>query len=380
MKPKLRVLDIQPTPEGFALRDPYGVSREVLVLSPEAMYIASLLNGERDLTDLQALLLRESGSLVPKEKLQELVEALEKAGFLEDETTQARLRAAEEAFLKNPRPMALAEMSYPKTQEGFEAFLEAFAAFAPEIEPRPARALLMPHLEPRRVPEVYGAALAVLKHTPPPDRVLILGVAHRPIAAPAAALALPFETPLGELAADTEALLALDALIGFELFNTPLAFKEEHSVEFPAVFVKARWPSSKILPLIVASDDRLALRELAEALALLQKSHPFFPLLAVDLSHVGGRFGHGPINRALADRARRTDLSYLRQLARGEFEAAFQDLKAQQNQTHIDALGSALAASRVIRGQGELLAYTLSPELETLSAVGAGVVAWYEGA
>jgi len=377
MKPRLRTLDIQPTPEGYLLRDPYGVSQEVLVLSPEAMYLASLMDGTRTLEDIQAEILKSSGSVIPREKLEELQNALEKAGFLETEEILGKIAEAERTFLSKPRPMALAQASYPGTREGLEAFLNGMLAFAPEVEERPLQALLMPHLELRRVPEAYGAAYRAMQKTPAPERVLILGVAHRPIRGPAAALPLSIETPHGVLEADLEALQALDALVGFELFREPLAFKEEHSIEFPAIFVKAAWPSAKVLPLIVASEDEAALKELAEALRLLAKERPFFPLLAVDLSHVGGRFGHGPIGPELKNKAERTDRSYLDLLAQGRFEEAFQFLSDRENDTYIDALGAAQAASRVIVGEGRVLAYRLSPELETLSAVGAGAVGWY---
>ncbi len=377
MKPKLRMLDIQPTPEGYLLRDPYGVSEEVLVLSPEAMYLASLMDGTRTLEDIQAEILKGSGSVIPKEKLEELQSALEKAGFLETEEISKKIAEAERAFLSKPRPMALAGASYPETKEGFEAFLNGMLAFAPEVEEKPLKALLMPHLELRRVPEAYGAAYQAMQRTPAPERVLILGVAHRPIQNPAAALPLAIETPHGVLEADLEALQALDALVGFELFREPLAFKEEHSIEFPALFVKAAWPNAKVLPLIVSSEDEAALAELAEALRLLAKERPFFPLLAVDLSHVGGRFGHGPIAPELKKKAETTDRTYLDFLAKSRFEEAFRFLKDRENATYIDAMGAAQAASRVVEGEGKVLTYRLSPELETLSAVGAGMVGWY---
>ena len=377
MKPKLRTLDVQPSPEGYLLRDPYGVSDQVLVLSPEAMYLATLLDGTRDATDIQALVLKQSGSVLSREKIEELIEALARAGFLEDEQTQKKLAEAERSFLSRPRPMALAGQSYPREAEAFRAHLKAFEAFAPEVPEAPLKGLLMPHLEPRRVPEVYGAAFKALALTPAPERTLILGVAHRPIGAPAAALALDFETPLGTLKADVEALTALDALLGFELFNTPLAFREEHSVEFPAVYLKAYWPKTRILPVIVGSDDETALRELAEALALLKRDRPYFPLLSVDLSHVGGRFGHGGIEATLKADAERTDRAYLEALARGDHGGAYQALAARGNRTFIDAMGPGLAASRVLEGEGRVLAYRLSPEIETLSAVGAGTVGWY---
>ncbi len=378
MKPKLRELEITPTPEGYVLRDPYGISEEVLVLSPEAMYLASLLDGTRDVVELQAHILNTSGSLIPREKLEELVRGLERAGFLETPEFAQKLAEAERAFTQQEsRPMALAGVSYPAEAKGFTAYLQAFRALVPEGTKGAVRGVVMPHLEPRRVPEVYGAVLEALAHTPPPARVLVAGVAHHPIQEVAAALPLAFDTPLGRVEVDLEALGALDALVPFELFNTPLAFREEHSVEFPVVFLKGVWPeaSFKILPLIVSgSEEASALEELARALEVLAKDYPFLPVASVDLSHVGARFGHGPLTRALATRAQSMDRRYLELVAGGEFDRAFLDVTLPKNPTGIDAYATVHALKAVLRGTGEVVAYRFSAEVETLSAVGAGAV------
>ncbi len=92
---------------------------------------------------------------------------------------------------------------------------------------------------------------------------------------------------------------------------------------------------------------------------------------------MGGRFGHGGIEATLKADAERTDRAYLEALARGDHGGAYQALAARGNRTFIDAMGPGLAASRVLEGEGRVLAYRLSPEIETLSAVGAGTVGWY---
>ncbi len=178
MKPKLRALSVQQTPEGIALSDPLGISQQVLVLSPEAYYIATLFDGSRSLEDVQELLLTQHGSMVPREKLDELLKALEEAGFLETEEVLAEIEARKQALLSRPRPMVLAGASYPGERQAFEAYLQTTAAFAPEA-PAAKGGLVMPHLEPARVPGLYGAAVAALRQTPPPERLLILGVAHQ---------------------------------------------------------------------------------------------------------------------------------------------------------------------------------------------------------
>ena len=379
MKPKLRQLSAQETPEGIALSDPAGVARQVLVLSPEAYYIATLFDGTRSLEDVQEFLLTRHGSMVPREKLEELLRALEEARFLETEEVRAELEARRRALLEKPRPMALAGVSYPAEREAFEAYLKTAAAFAPETPPANG-GLVMPHLEPARVPGLYGAAVAALGQTPPPERLLILGVAHQGLEEAAAALPTGLETPFGALEADLEALQALDALLPYELFNSTLAFESEHSIEFPAVFARAAWPetSVKVLPLLIDGDParKGVLDELATALALLARDYPLYPLASVDLSHVGARFGHPPLEGALAERARSTDRRYLELLAAGEFGAAWEHLMSPGNPTYIDAYAAVHAGHKLFQGAGRVVGYELSPELPTMSAVGAGVVAY----
>ncbi|RTH96197.1 AmmeMemoRadiSam system protein B, partial [Thermus scotoductus] len=168
---------------------------------------------------------------------------------------------------------------------------------------------------------------------------------------------------------DLPALQALDALLPFELFNTPLAFREEHSLELPLFFLKGRFGKSRLLPLLVGRRSP----ELGEALRMVQRDYPGLLVLAVDLSHVGPRFGDGPLTRSLAAEARRRDLGFLERLAQGEPEAALAVLGG--NPTRVDAVEVVASLSPLLTGRrGQVLAYRLDLEAPTLSAVGAGTL------
>ncbi len=118
------------------------------------------------------------------------------------------------------------------------------------------------------------------------------------------------------------------------------------------------------------------LDELATALALLARDYPLYPLASVDLSHVGARFGHPPLDDSLAERARSTDQRYLELLAAGDFAVAWDHLMGPGNPTYVDAYAAVHAGHKLFGGQGRVVGYQLSPELQTMSAVGAGVVAF----
>jgi len=363
---RLREPQITPVEGGFLLSDPYGVFGKPLALTEGGLFLLSLMDG-KTLEEVQEEVFKAHGVLVPRKELEDLLKALEEAGLLLTEGVERRLKEEEER-LRKERPMRLAGLSYPEGEEEARAFWEAFRASFHGEAPE-AQALLLPHLEPARVPEAYGAALAALEKTPPPKRLYLVGVAHRPLKERAAALPVPFHTPFGPAEPDLEALQALDALLPYELFNTPLAFREEHSLELPLFFLKRAFPQAKVLPLLVGRRSP----ELGEALKVVLRDFPGLLVLAVDLSHVGPRFGDKPLSRPLAEEARRRDLGFLERLAQGEPEAALAHLGA--NPTRVDAVEVVASLSPLLTGRkGQVLAYRLDLEAPTLSAVGAGTL------
>ncbi len=365
MRLRLRTPEVTPIQGGFLLRDPYGVFEKPLAVTEGGLFLISLMDG-RTLEEVQEEVFKAHGVLIPREELEALVQGLEEAGLLLTEGVEARLRA-EEAKLREERPMRLGGLSYPKEEEEARAFLRAFRA-SYEGQAAQGAILLMPHLEPARVPEAYGAALAALEGASW-ERVYLLGVAHRPLEERAAALPVPFATPFGPALPDREGLLALNALLPYELFNTPLAFLAEHSLELPLFFLKGLLPKAHFLPILVGRRSP----ELGEALRLLLKERPGLLVLAVDLSHVGPRFGERPLDLGLAEEARRRDRGFLERLAEGKPQEALAYLGP--NPTRIDGVEVVASLLPLLKGRkGQVLAYRLDLEAPTLSAVGAGTL------
>lgn len=95
---------------------------------------------------------------------------------------------------------------------------------------------------------------------------------------------------------------------------------------------------------------------------MVLRDFPGLLVLAVDLSHVGPRFGDTPLTRTLAEEARRRDLGFLERLAEGEPEAALAFLGA--NPTRIDGVevvASLLPSSGKGRGRSWPTAWTRGP-------------------
>jgi hypothetical protein len=94
------------------------------------------------------------------------------------------------------------------------------------------------------------------------------------------------------------------------------------------------------------------------------------------LSHVGGRFGDGPLDSEMQSATQAIDRAYLGAIATGQFGRAIESVLETGNPSRIDAYGSVHALHRTLKGQGEVLAYSLSLEPQTASAVGAGAIAY----
>src|SRR5206468_11668835 len=89
--PRLRSdLDFMPSPvedrPGLLIRDNMGYSDSVLIIPPVLVECLSCFNGERTALDLRQILVNMTGDLQVGELESNLVTALTRSGFLEEET------------------------------------------------------------------------------------------------------------------------------------------------------------------------------------------------------------------------------------------------------------------------------------------------------
>src|SRR5580692_7251755 len=92
--PRLRMnLDFMPSPApdrpGLFIRDPYRFSDAMLIIPPALVECLECFDGEHTELDLRAALVRITGDLEVGEVERNLIETLDHAGFLENETFEA---------------------------------------------------------------------------------------------------------------------------------------------------------------------------------------------------------------------------------------------------------------------------------------------------
>ena len=149
----------------------------------------------------------------------------------------------------NVRPAAVAGLFYPEKSADLRSAVEAHLR-GPRAPARTPKALIVPHAGYIYSGPVAGKAYASVKPRGRSlRRVVLLGPSHRTWFR---GLAIPsveaFETPLGPVPLDRDALAELRKLPGVVVSDEPHAL--EHSLEVQLPFIQLLAPAAKIVPIV----------------------------------------------------------------------------------------------------------------------------------
>jgi AmmeMemoRadiSam system protein B len=392
--PKLRPVEAFPARvegrEAICLRDPSGVTESVLTVPRGLAPILALFDGTRSLVDVQAEIMRQCGELVLRSQLESMVEILDQHLFLEGprvETERARQRAA---FLGTPtRPAFLAGRSYEPEPGALAAALAGH--FAPPAGPGPIgpsrqdsmRGLVAPHIDFNRGGPAYAWAYRALAEAQGADCFVVVGTAHAGLDGHAfAATAKAFETPFGPLEVDREVLDAIVRRAPADLFAAELAHRNEHSIEFQAVWLqylrhRAGGGERRIVPLLASFAHECLLRgkspadtretegmldAVRDAMAAIPRRYCL--VAGADLAHVGPRFGDGwRVGPAELARVKAEDRALLAPVVQADAEGFFAEAMRQRDRNRICGLSPIYAVLRLLSGgPGRLLHYGQWPD------------------
>jgi AmmeMemoRadiSam system protein B len=202
------------------------------------------------------------------------------------------------------------------------------------------RALVAPHIDPWRGAVGYGHAYAAMAAEMPRDvdTFVLFGTSHAPMRQPFALCRKAFDTPLGAVQADGEAIDALAARASaFDPFADQFNHKREHSLEFQVVFLKHLLKDRpfRIVPVLAGlgaqqssgqnPDDDARIAAFMDGVRELVDSRPgrVVVVAGADLAHVGPRFGdaeaYGEDRRASLEKTDRASLEHAVSLDAGGF-------------------------------------------------------------
>jgi len=311
-RPRARAFEAFPWKEGteprYALKDPEGLVEGLLVVSPPVVALLVLADGTRTRAEIARDWAARTGERLPRAELDTLLAELAEGLVLEGPAAAAARAARLAAYrAAAARPASCAGGSYPEEPEALAAYLDARieAAGSP---PMPARVtdVLAPHIDLRGGGPCHGAAALAYRRTEA-EVFVVIGTAHAPIARPFALTTHDFDTPLGRVPTDRALVRRLAARGGGGLLDDELAHRDEHSVEFQALWLRhvlRERPGLRIVPVLAGSihasveagrpptadaavaDFVAALRELRRELG----SRVAF-VASVDFAHVGPRYG-----------------------------------------------------------------------------------------
>lgn len=386
--PLRRDIDLIPfgknSEEHILMRDPSGYSERVLMLHPASLLIIEQFDGSSSARQI-AERFRTAGIDLPIEKILEFVSQLEQAYFLESPFFIAHRDTLDAEYIRNPiRECAFAGYSYPDDPEELRAFMgKLFKKDDTVVQPGTLAGVIAPHIDLQVGPEVYVPAFKYLEEAEF-DTVIILGVSHYSSEDLFIMTYKDLDTPLGLLHSDKEFIDLLHHHSGRSFTTSDVAYRQEHSIEFPAVFLREVFGESKrVVPILVSSFEEFLrngtrpssserYRMFVEAFrkTVLESGRRIVFLLSVDWSHIGHKFGDERAASELLPIIRHTDSEQIRALERADYDALYDLLFATQNSSRIDGFACIstffdLAAPK----RGALLKYEQWHEVERKSGV-----------
>lgn len=400
-RPRLRALEVfvleQEGERLLALRDPSGMSDAMAALPPLAVAVLELCDGERTRDEICVEFTRRHGTRLERGALDGLMAQLDEALLLDSDRYQRHAAALLGEFARSPvRPAHLAGRGYSDNPLELGSFLDR--CFDPPSGPgRPPgrsgptpHAIIAPHIDFVRGGPAYAWAYRGLAEAADvPELILILGTDHNSAQQPFTFTRKHYQTPLGTIETDVEAVEALTARLearqpgaAAALFAEEHHHRAEHSIEFQVVWLMhvlgERAARAKVLPILcgglhelIAAGrdpalDPLVAAVLEELTALARARHTLW-VAGADLAHVGPRFGDAePLAAAARDELRRADEASLAAAAAGDAGSWFRGFSADRDRRRVCGVApiyALLAGARPAAGQ--VLTYAQCPADES---------------
>lgn len=372
------------------LKDLEGLTSNSFLLTPVAVFLASLLDGKRRLADVAYEFHTQTGITLKEDDIWAMVAQFAEAELLETPEVIAKRGGILKSYLDNPlRPMVHQGGGYPDTPANLEPFLNAFykdAKGPKKSRPSPF-ALVTPHIDFHRGGPAYGCAYQALSECTPPDVILALGVAHQSPPTPWVFTDKAYDTPYGPVAVDRDLASALGEQLWYKPSQDEAVHRGEHSLEFQAVWLKHLWRDRcpPWVPVLCSSFSPLARDNLPSSILGLEEAflkigtvlaerfrqgERIMILAGIDLAHVGPRFGDqeilGPELEKRVEKEDRASMALALELKADDFYKSVMADGHWRKVCGLSALYSTLRWTRLMAGdtpvKGQLLTYGQAPD------------------
>ena len=195
-----------------------------------------------------------------------------------------------------------------------------------------------------------------------------------------------YATPFGAVRTDAEFIERLSARYRGDLFADELLHRNEHSIEFQALFLK--WALGNhdftMVPILVSSfhemivsgtlpgnDPRVSSFVEAVREVLANEKRRALIVAGVDFAHIGRKFGDAfTADESVAERIKGEDLGLIEYIKRGDPAGFFGDILKDRDARRICGLSPMYTQLELLQGhRADLLKYGIAMEPDTGSAV-----------
>jgi MEMO1 family protein len=302
-------LDFMPSPDpakpGLYIRDPYHYSEATLLVPPPLVQALECFDGRQTALDLRAELVRITGQIDVSDLEKHLFDALNEAGFLENDRHRELKNKREAEFALEPtREPIFAGSGYPADRLTLASLLTARIG-GPQGGSSTI-AVAAPHASPDGGWNTYRAAYQSLPSVEEAKDLtfVILGTSHYGAPERFGLTRKAFTTPFGSARNDTRLVDELENVAKEAVRMEDYCHAVEHSIEFQVIFLQHLYgPEVRILPILcgpfVKSIYQGGLPEQSDAVARFfdalgnigaREGRKLFWVLAVDMAHMGRRY------------------------------------------------------------------------------------------
>lgn len=397
-QPMLR-RDIQLVPTTYQGRrvivciDPLKLAEGDIALDAGMYRILAMLDGRHGLRDLQAAIGGMGGTTVSLEEVESLLLRLDEYYILDSERFRCKKRHLVDAFLSEPdRHPAFAGKAYSAGADELGAHIADLERRLPPLdEPQNSpgahgeiTGLMAPHIDTGIAGGVYVDLYRRIKNKRY-DRVIVLGINHQEQDCLYSISGKNFITPFGSIPPDTDFITALtEDLPPGVTASDDFGHKIEHSIEFQTIYLRHYLgPAFSLVPVLCGSihsfiAERRPLLEDRRFLALYERMNRLLNsdekstliVAAVDLSHVGLKFGHLEAGSVMLKSALEKDKELLSFIARGDAEGIYRHACNSEDYFNVCGLPAIILFTLLMRNhRGRVLAHETYREEATQSAV-----------
>ncbi len=331
-KPVLRYMEIFPSNHQgqpvFLLKDPLGITEEIVVIPQHMGFILPLLDGNHTLRDIQAEASKRYQQIVPMEEIKRVIKFLDEKGLLFGDGFE---RVKENAYKKwldlKVRPMAHAGFAYPLKKEEAREFVKDVLSLAKIEEPQEEkipRILIAPHIDLKTGARGFAESYARFKISHG-SRIILFGVGHF-LDEPFSLLTKDMYTPFGIVKNDKGGAFFLINSKNLELYPDHIAHKLEHSIEFQTLFLNYYLEDGfVVLPFLVGpmdyvKEDKKIVDDLVDGIFELIDENTYI-VAGIDYCHLGLRYGDPfPVSFEDKQNALKTDRELTHLALSGKFE------------------------------------------------------------